>query len=293
MNKSMRKKMRHSKFKNTGILFEILTRQITADIISGNEESEARNLLFRYFKENTELGKEWRLYNFLLTEKIKDESHAERFLSVISKQREKLNNKKLTEEKYNLIKEMKDYYSVEDILKTNIKNYKTLASIYKLFEDISSSDIKFDAKEIYQAKTCIVENIMEKRQIVSESDELLKFYQKQNEDIRLLSYQILIDSLNKKYSSLDDDQKDILREYINSVTNTTKLGEFVVKKVGEIKSALNESLKNIKDSDVIRIKINEVIKQLDKVTPSKFIKDNHIMVLLLSYELLKEIKSNL
>src|ERR1035437_1062207 len=125
------KKMRHSKFRNTGILFELLTRQITADIIAGKDDSEAKNLLFRYFKENTELGKEWRLYNFLLSEKIKDESHAERFLSVIVEQRKKLSNPKLSKEKYELINEIKELYPIQDFLKANIKNYRTLASIFK------------------------------------------------------------------------------------------------------------------------------------------------------------------
>ena len=47
-------KAKHSKFKNTGILFELLTRQITADIIGGKDESAAKQILFKYFSENTE-----------------------------------------------------------------------------------------------------------------------------------------------------------------------------------------------------------------------------------------------
>src|ERR1035437_63490 len=157
------KKMRHSKFRNTGILFELLTRQITADIIAGKENSYAKNLLFRYFKENTELGKEWRLYNFILTEKVKDLQYAERFLSVILEQRKKLSNSKLTNEKYQLIKEIKETYPIDEFLKSNIRNYKALASIFKLFEDASSKDLKFDVKEVFQAKSYIVEHISDRK----------------------------------------------------------------------------------------------------------------------------------
>ena len=82
---------------------------MTADIIAGKDESEAKDLLFKYFKENTELGREWRLYNFLLSEKIKDEQHADRFLLVIVEQRKKLSNSKLAKEKYELIKEIKNF----------------------------------------------------------------------------------------------------------------------------------------------------------------------------------------
>jgi hypothetical protein len=291
----MQKKLRHSKFRNTGILFELLTKQITADILAGKDKSNAQDLLFEYFKENTELGREWRLYNFLLNEKVKDESHAERYLSVIIEQRKKLHNNKLAEEKYNLIREMKDLYPIDQFLKASIKNYKVLASIYKLFENVTSKDIKFEVKEIFQAKTCIIESISSKQKPnTNESEDIIKLYQQQNEDIRLLAFKLLNEGMNKKYSALDENQKTILREYINNVSNTNHLGEFVCKKIDEVKTELISTSKLVSDSDVIRIKISEVIKQLDKVKPTNsIVKDNQIMSLLLSYELLKEVKKQL
>lgn len=288
----MPKKMRHSKFRNTGILFELLTRQVTADIIAGKDGSEARDLLFKYFKENTELGREWRLYNFLLSEKIKDEPHADRFLSVIVEQRKKLSNSKLAKEKYELIREIKELYPIDDFLKANIKNYRTLASIFKLFEDASSKDLKFDVKEVYKAKTCIIENIVDRPKKIGEDEDILKFYAQQNEDVRLLSYRMLVEGMNKKYRDLDENQKNVLREYINNISNTNSLGEYVVKEVDNVKKQLSELSSKIEDNDVIKIKINEVVRQLDKVKPTsnKIVKDNQVMVVLLSYELLKEIK---
>ena len=289
----MLKKLRHSKFKNTGILFELLTRQITADIIAGREGSEAKDLLFKYFKENTELGREWRLYNFLLSEKKRDNSDADRFLSVIVEQRKKLSNAKLAKEKYELIKEIKELYPIDDFLKSSIKDYRSLASIFKLFEDASSKDLKFDVQEIYQAKTCIIENIVNKPKRAGEEEDILSFYAQQNEDIRLLSYRILVEGMNKKYKDLDDNQKNVLREYINNISNTNSLGAFITSQVDNVKSQLNGLSSKIKDNDVIQIKINEVVRQLDKVKPqsNKVVKDNQVMVVLLSYELLKEIKN--
>ena len=284
-------KLRHSKFRNTGILFELLTRQITADIIAGRDDSPAKSLLFNYFKENTELGKEWKLYHFLLNEKVKDVSHAERFLSVIVEQRKKLSNAKLAREKYELIKEIKELYPIDDLLKATIKNYRTLASIFKLFEDASSKDLKFDIKEIYQAKTCLVEHISDKPQS-KDSEDLLSFYAKQNEDIRLLAYKMLVEGMNKKYRNLDENQKTVLREYINNISNTNSIGKFINERIDDIKTQLNNLSKKIKDSGVVRIKINEVVKQLDRIKPAgEVIKDNQVVVLLLSYELLKEIKA--
>jgi hypothetical protein len=290
----MSQKLRHSKFKNTGILFELLTRQLTADIISGND-GYAKDLLFRYFKENTELGREWRLYNFLLSEKKRDSADADRFLSVIVEQRKKLSNAKLVKEKYELIKEIKELYPIDDFLKSSIKDYRSLASIFKLFEDASSKDLKFDVQEIYQAKTCIIENIINKPKKVGEEEDILSFYAQQNEDIRLLSYRILVEGMNKKYKDLDDNQKNVLREYINNISNTNSLGSFITTQVDNVKNQLNELSNKIKDNDVIQIKINEVVRQLDRYKPAqnKIVKDSNVMVVLLGYELIKEIKNQI
>jgi hypothetical protein len=291
----MQKRMRHSKFRNTGILFELLTKQVTADIIAGAESSPAKDLLHKYFREGTELGREWQLYNTLLNEKIKDESHAERFFTVILEARKKLNNRNLANLKYELIKEIKDSYPIEEMLKAPVRNYRVLASIYKAFEDVVSSECRFDVKEVYQAKNCIVEHIIDKPNKVTHSeDELINYYQTQTEDIRLLTYKLLCEKFNDKYTSvLDDQQKVVLREYICNVANTNNFDVFVKGRVTEIKKSLTEVVSKIKDSDVMKIKIREVVNQLDKINPSKIVKDNHVMVLMLSYELLKEVKSQL
>lgn len=287
--------MRHSKFRNTGILFELLTKQVTADIIAGKETSIAKDLLHKYFRENTELGREWQLYSTLLNEKIKDEPHAERFFNVILESRRKLDDKRLAKLKYDLIKDMKTAYPIEEMLKAPVRNYRVLASIYKTFEDLVSSDCKFDIKEVYQAKTCIVEHIVDKKTKPAHSDdELINYYKTQSEDIRLLTYKLLCEKLNEKYSSiLDDEQKSVLREYICNVANTNSFDVSVKKRVLEIKKSLSESIDKIRDSDVIKIKIKEVVNQLDKINPGKVVKDNHVMVLMLSYELLREVKHQL
>jgi len=286
-------KAKHSKFKNTGILFELLTRQVTADILAGKDESVAKNLLFKYFTENKELGKEWQLYNFLLNEKTKDDFQAEKYINVILKQREKLDCKKLTEQKYNLIKEIKDSYPIEDLLKSSIKNYRIHASVYKLFENHVNNSAKFDVKELIQSRNTLTENLCGKKISSKESDdEVINFYKQQNEDIRLLSYKLLVDSLNEKYKDLDSNQKRLLKEYINNISNTNSLNEFIEVEIINIKKTINELMPKI-SNEVVKIKINEVIKQLDSINCKKSVKDNQITVLLLSHELIKEIKNQL
>lgn len=284
-------KAKHSKFRNTGLLFELLTRQVTADILAGKDDSPAKRLLFKYFSPNTELGREWRLYNFLVNEHVKDELHAEKYITVTLKQREKLNNKNLIEQKYNLIKEINSIYSSESLLKSNLKNYKLFASVYKLFEDHINNKLKFDVNEIIQARNYITENLCGiKKSIVESEDETIKIYKQESEDIRMLSYKFMVDGLNKKYQGLDQNQKRILREFINNITNTNSLNTLINEEVDSVKSELTDLSSKV-DSHVIKIKITETIRQLEKVKPSKSVKDNQVMVLLLSYELIKEIKS--
>lgn len=286
-------KAKHSKFRNTGLLFELLTRQVTADILAGKDESSAKNLLFKYFSPNTELGREWQLYNFLVNQKAKDETLAEKYITITLKQREKLDNKKLTEQKYNLIKEINDVYSAETLLKSSLKNYKLFASIYKLFEDHINNKIKFDIQEVIQARNCISENLCGVKKKSTENEEdVIKVYKQQSEDIRMLSYKIMVDSLNEKYQVLDNNQKRLLREFINNITNTNSLNILINEEVETVKKELTTLSQQV-DSEVIKIKITETVKQLDKVKPSKSVKDNQVMVLLLSYELIKEIKSQI
>lgn len=291
----LKRKMRHSKFKNTGILFELLTRQVTADILAGRKDSDAKDLLFKYFKENTELARELQLYSALLTNKINEETKAERFVSVLIEARKKLSNRKLSQEKYELIKEIKDKYPMEDLFKAPIRNYKMLASIYKLFEDSTSDEVKFNVNEIFQAKTCIVEHIIDKPTVSTKNsdEEQLSEYKRQSAETRLLAYELLLEKLNTKYSTvLDDAQKSVLREYIYNIANTNSLGNFIKSKILEVKSQLTDIVKKVDDS-VARIKITEVVNQLDKISPDRTVKDNQLMVVLLSYELLKECKNQL
>jgi hypothetical protein len=286
-------KAKHSKFRNTGILFELLTRQVTSDILSGKDESFAKNILFKYFSESKELGKELQLYNFLVNEVAKDETQAEKYIEIVLKQRDKLNQKSLTSEKYNLIKEIKDVYPINDLFKSSIKNYKVLASIYKIFENHGDKNSKFDVKEIVTSRTCIVENLCGIKKANKETeDEMINVYKQQNEEVRLLSYKILVESLNEKYKDLDSNQKNLLKEYINSISNTNSLKTLIDSEVTNVKKQLAELTNKISD-DVIKIKINETVKQLDNVKKFNLVKDNQVMVLLLSYELIKEIKNQL
>lgn len=288
------KKLKHSKYKNAGILFELLVRQVTADILNGNEDSKANGILRKYFSENTELGKENSLYRVILEEKTKDQSSADRLLETVLRTRKKLNEKALNLQKYELIKEIRNHYPIDSFLQGSIGNYKLLASIYKVFED-SVNEVQSDPREIFKARNCIVENIAAAKtptRLISEDEkkDLVKVYQQQNEDVRLLAYKLLVDSFNEKYKGLDEKQKVLIREYINNVSNTNSLREYINAEVPNVRSQLSELKKKV-SNDVVRIKLDETLNQLDKITKGTLVKENQIMALMLSYELIKELKN--
>ena len=283
------KKIKHSKFKNTGLLYELLVRQITTDILKGSTTSVANKLVQKYFLENKFLARESRLYQMMVTHQVKTEAQAVRLLEVVLDARKKISSKDLKRERYELIKEIKDKFDIQDFLRGKVGNYKLYASLYKVFEDAASPD-NFEPEEIYKCRNTIVEYVvLKKDRVLKESDELLRSYEQETEDIRHLSYKLLVESFNKKYDGLDVNQKSLLREYINNISNTNKLREYVNDETDKIIKALTGLNKKLKD-DVTKIKITEVISQLQKVKEGRLVKDNQVTCLLTAYELVKELK---
>ena len=150
------KKIKHSKFKNTGFLFELLTRQITLEVLNNSQE-KAKKIVVEFFGNNTELSKELRLFKLLGEEKYNSESKAEKFIDAILEARTKLDDQKLTKEKYNLVKAIKENFEIDSFLASPVTNYRVLASIHKLFE-AKKSDIS-DVKDIFDSKLTLVEHI--------------------------------------------------------------------------------------------------------------------------------------
>jgi len=282
----MHKKAKHSKFKNAGILFELLTRQITSDILAGKDESFTKNLMFKYFHESKELGKEVQLYNFILQQKSKDVSSAERLLGVVLQTRSKLDERELNKQKYSIIKEIKEKYNIDDFLKNKIPNYKLYASIYKLFEDQDKSGVKFEITELIESREYIVENLTKEKKSDQES---MDVYGSQTADVRLLAYKFLIENFNSKYNDLLPDQKKLLKEYITNVSNSSKFTKYVNEEYKRISLVLKDQVKNV-TSEVVKIKINEVISQFSTKSCAGIIKENQLTSLLNAYELVEEIK---
>lgn len=287
------KKIKHSKFKNTGLIFELLLRQITSEILSTNN-SKAEKIIKEFFNSSKELSKELKLYQYLINEKYNSEAKAEKFIDTVCEARKKLNEEKLIKEKYNLIKRIKENYNIDDLIKSNLSNYRALASIYKVFETVISNE-QYEPTDIVSARFTITETIINrsiKNKDTKLRDEVLENFKQQDETIRNISYKLLIENFNKKYKDLSKEQKSLLREYINGMTNATKLKEYINSEVDAVSNSLSEIGKRVNDK-VTKIKLKETIEQIKKIKSSKKIKEEFLSALMIAYELNKELKNKL
>ena len=285
----MARKLKHSKIKNTSILFELLTRQITADVLAGKSTKSVK-IVKKYFNENTELGKELQLYRVLSEKHYESTDRATQLVETVIKSRKKLSNSTIRREKYNLIKEIKESYKVSDFFNGRISNYRILASIYNVFQ-AETSDESFDPEAVVNSKFTVLEHITSKKIDSSETkNKVLREYNKKDKDLKLLAYQILVDKFNQKYKTLDENQKNLLKNYINNVSNTNSLREYIDSEVVKIKKILKLHLPKVKD-DITKIKLSEAINQVKNLTKGKIVKDKQVLTLMRYYELIKEIKN--
>ena len=278
--------IKHSKFKNTGILFELLVRRITADTLSG-VDSPAVNILKKYFA-NTEVGKEYKLYEAVFKSNNVSESKANAILTTVLESSKKLNRSKLRKEKYNLIKELKEHYNLEELFKTKLTKYKEFASLYTLLEIYNSQDIT-NPNQIIDNKVTLLEHLTSK-DVNKEGvkDDILEEFKSYDKDLRILTYRVLLEKFNDKYSSLNDRQKYILKEFINSVDSTPRLKEFYSNEVEYIKETLNKEIAKTKD-EATKIKLQEVSKLIKDLDKKSSIKSDNLVDLLQYHSLLEEL----
>ena len=278
--------IKHSKFKNTGILFELLVRQITADTLSG-KNSEATNILKKYFSK-TELGREYKLYESLLKRTNLSEGKAEAVINTVLENVKHLNRSALKRQKYNLIKEIKDHYNLEEFFKTKLPHYKAQASIYTLIESVGG-DKKTSLDQVINNKMSLLEHLTSVKQVKESKEDVIDEFTQYDKDTRILAYKILLEKFNTKYSNFSENKKLILKEFIYSVDSTPKLKDFYNTKIGEFKnqlSTLNKSTKN----QVTKIKINEVSNLLIELGKKDKVTNDHMVNLLQYCDLIEELQ---
>jgi hypothetical protein len=280
--------IKHSKYKNTGILFELLVRQVTADTLNGGQ-SPALNIIKKFFVKS-ELGKELKLYETLTKSKKLNETRSNLLIQTLLESANKLNRKTLKREKYNLINEIKKHYNLDEFFKTQLPNYKTQAAFYTLTEAQQSSEL-ISPDQIVSNKYTILEHLtlgpVDQEKV---KDEVLQEFQTYDKDVRMLTYKILLEKFNGKYSDLHESQKEVLKEFITSVDSTPKLRTFYNNRIEMLKEELTKISKNITDK-AVQIKLHEVLPLIVEIEKNQPIKNENIVDLLQYCELVEELKA--
>jgi hypothetical protein len=282
--------IKHNKIKNTGILFELLVRRVAADVLDGKSDSFAVKIMREHFHSKSELGKELQLYRTFFNTDVLSETKSFNLLDLVLARRQKLNEKMLASQKFLLIKEIKEHCDLKEFMAGRVPSYKVYASIYKLFEHVSPEEEISQLDEIISSRFVVVEHLcgkLKEEKIIKETSYSNTFKQ-QPEEIRYLSYKFLLERFNEKYSNFSDRQKALLREYINNGTNVEKFGVYVKTEATTLISEIRKNLYKIKD-EVTKIKINEVLSQLEHINTKSAVKDNYITALLIAHQISQEL----
>jgi len=282
-------KIKHSKYRNTGLIFELLVKQIAADTLD-NKDSKAIDILKKFYSNKSTLAKEYKLYEFLSKNNKLLQSKAEAVLSTITEVSRKLDQKTLKAQKYELISEIKKDYNLEEFFGMEVRNYKPLAALYCLLEAQNNSSL-VDPQFLVDNKFTILEHLtsnpQEKEAV---KDSLIEDYSKYDKDLKMLTFKILLEKFNDKYRDLLPEQKNILKEFITSVNSNRRLYKLVNREFENILKEVNQLVKKVKD-DVVKIKLQEVIKSITPLTKTEKVNDTHLVNLMQYYDLVNELKN--
>ena len=282
-------KIKHSKYRNTGLIFELLVKQIAADTLS-KKDSPAVSILKKYFTGSTALVKEFKLYEFILKNKGIGQNKAETILSTITEISRKLDRSSLKNQKYDLISSIKESYNLDEFFGMQVADYKALASLYCLLE-AQNNDELVDPNLLVNFKSTLLEHLTTKKQNAEEvKDTLIEEYSKYDKDLKLLTFKILLEKFNDKYKDLLPEQKNILREFITSVNSQTRLRNLVNEELSKISNEVVKLSSKVKD-EVVKIKLDEVAKNIKPLSNKDKITDNHLVNLMQYYDLVNELKS--
>jgi len=280
----MMNEFKHSKHKNIGIIFELLSRQVVSDILS-NKKSSAINIIRRNFTKDSEISKELTLYKNIVEFQKKEKSTASKFLDIILEQRKSLDALKLKREKYKLLGEIKAAYTGGDFFNSRINNYKILASIYQIFENQAATNpTKYiDCYEI------IIESIIKQPITETEESKSVKIWESQPEEIKQLAFSMIIEKFNEKYKNLIPKQRTLISKFINENPDTTEFKNYVINECVSIQIKLDKIHESLQDS-ALKIKLKEARQLLNNIVTAKFIKEEYLGAMLSYYELIKVLK---
>lgn len=281
-------KVRHSKVKNTGLIFELLVKQVVSDSVNGIQESAAIDLIKKYFTKSSPLSRELKLYEFTIKNTNVGVAKAQEIVSVILEVATRLDREAVRKQRYNLVKEIKANFDETKFFGSKLPNYKPLAATYCLLEAHTNPSI-VNPEVLIENKTTLLHFLSGVEPSEKEvKEQLIEEYAKYEEDLRLLSYKILLENFNGSYNNLLSDQKTLLKEFITNVDSTEKLRSVVNEEFAKVKRSL-EVVAPIVDDKVVGLKLAEIANRIEGLGKEEEVGDNHLLILMQYHQLLHEV----
>lgn len=282
-------RIKHSKFRNTGLIFELLVKQIAVDTLN-NKDSAAVKIMRENFTGKSILGKEYKLYEFITKNKGVNQSKAEAIVSTIIEVSRRLSQPALKQAKYKLIADIKEAYNIEEFFGMQVRDYKALAALYCLMEAQNNSDI-VNPQVLVNNKTTILEHLTKERQSEENvKDTLIEEYSKYDKDLRLLTMKMLLERFNETYKDLLPEQKKVLKEFITSANSNRRLLTVVNEEMEKLAGQIAKLAKNV-NNKVVKIKLDEISKSIKPLTAKDKITDAHLVNLMQYYDLVNELSN--
>ena len=159
-----------------------------------------------------------------------------------------------------------------------------MASIFNLIENRKASPLS-----IINSKVTLLEHIT-KQKNKKNKNVVLEGYNNQDKNTRLLTYKVILEKFNTKYTNLGENQKILLKEYVNSVSNSPSLKSYINEEIKKVKRELTKYSKKVKDKAVV-IKLNETKDLIKPLCKKSNVHDDNVTNLLNYYELINELKT--
>jgi hypothetical protein len=241
----------HNKKRNVGIVYELLLRAVSSYLIEGKKDQAqvALDIISRHFSKDTELFKEFRLFNALAKTRVTDSAVTAIILTETKAAARRIDYLKLDREKSLLIRDINHNLSDQMFFHRRITNYRDLATIQTALNEWSLGD-RSDLSKTLLVETKLVELLksepLQEQQITEEKDV----------KVDSLVVKLLNEKFNKKYAgTLTDDQQALIRDYV--VMNTSNgPGEKMIERARKIKT---ESLKTL--DEIAKTEKNQIIQE--------------------------------
>ena len=277
----------HNKKRNTGVIYEQLLKNVSKCLVEGDRKRAqiCLNILERHFRQGTELYREFRLFNALANCEISASPVAAVIITEAKEAARHANRDSLEREKGYLIAEINRKLG-QDFYDTHFDRYRDYATIQVLLNTWRSPSPDLGVLFDYEKK--LVEAMLRQKQSLAQDET------EHHGDISALVVNIMTEKLNSKFSSsLTDQQRNVIREYVFSPpgTDQTKLkttmseikrvairdlddylkresNEYIVSHAGDVRRLL-ESLENdvVDDEAIVKFltasKLSQEIKEGD------------------------------